>query len=156
MTWNYKEQSWKAWQTKIKILLYIYMKNIYVILGHKLKKNSTITKTLKERLDKAIEKYKKGDKIIVCGGNNAKVQHTEAYIMKKYLINKGNIPTFSILTENKSLSTEENIINLSKIISRENFKRFSIITSETHILKVKKIISHSNLYNKLFIKYISA
>ena len=32
------------------------MKNIYVILGHKLKKNSKITKTLKERLDKGIKK----------------------------------------------------------------------------------------------------
>lgn len=131
------------------------MKNIYVILGHKLKKNSTITKTLKERLDKAIEKYKKGDIIIVCGGNNANVQHTEAYVMKKYLINEGNIPTFSILTENKSLSTEENIINLSKIISGENFKRFSIITSESHIPKVKKMIKKNKLNDKYSIKYIS-
>ena len=131
------------------------MKNIYIILGHKLKKNSNISKTLKSRLDKGVEKYKKGDIIIVCGGNNAKVQHTEAYVMKKYLINEGNIPTFSILTENKSLSTEENIINLSKIISRENFKRFSIITSESHIPKVKKIIKKNKLNDKYSIKYIS-
>jgi len=140
---------------KIKNLLYIYMKNIYVILGHKLKKNSNISKTLKSRLDKGVEKYKKGDIIIVCGGNNAKVQHTEAYVMKKYLISEGNIPTFSILTENKSLSTEENIINLSKIISRENFKRFSIITSESHIPKVKKIIKKYKLNDKYSIKYIA-
>jgi len=140
---------------KIKNLLYIYMKNIYVILGHKLKKNSNISKTLKSRLDKGVEKYKKGDIIIVCGGNNAKVQHTEAYVMKKYLISEGNIPTFSILTENKSLSTEENIINLSKIISGENFKRFSIITSESHIPKVKKMIKKNKLNDKYSIKYIS-
>lgn len=131
------------------------MKNIYIILGHKLKKNSNISKTLKSRLDKGVEKYKKGDIIIVCGGNNAKVQHTEAYVMKKYLINEGNIPTFSILTENKSLSTEENIINLSKIISGENFKRFSIITSESHIPKVKKIIKKNKLNDKYSIKYIA-
>ena len=132
------------------------MKNIYVILGHKLKKNSKITKTLKERLDKAIKKYKKGDIVIVCGGNNAKVQHTEAYVMKKYLIKEGNIPTFSILTENKSLSTEENIINLSKIISGENFKKFSIITSDSHIPKVKKIIKKYKFNDKYNIKYISS
>lgn len=131
------------------------MKNIYVILGHKLKKNSNISNTLKARLDKGIEKYKKGDIIIVCGGNNAKVKHTEAYVMKKYLIKEGNIPTFSIITESKSLSTKENIINLSKIISRENFKTFSIITSETHIPKVKKNIKHSKLYDKYSIKYIT-
>ena len=130
------------------------MKNIYVILGHKLKKNSKITKTLKERLDKSIKIYKKGDIIIVCGGNNARVQHTEAYVMKKYLIKEGNIPTFSILTENKSLSTEENIINLSKIISGENFKKFSIITSDSHIPKVKKIIKKYKLNDKYNIKYI--
>jgi uncharacterized SAM-binding protein YcdF (DUF218 family) len=75
--------------------------------------------------------------------------------MKKYLISEGNIPTFSILTENKSLSTEENIINLSKIISRENFKRFSIITSESHIPKVKKIIKKYKLNDKYSIKYIA-
>ena len=132
------------------------MKNIYVILGHKLKKNSKITKTLKERLDKGIKKYKKDDIVIVCGGNNANVQHTEAYVMKKYLIKEGNIPTFSILTENKSLSTEENIINLSKIISGENFKKFSIITSDSHIPKVKKIIKKYKLNDKYNIKYISS
>tara|TARA_B100001142_G_scaffold311719_1_gene346397 strand:+ start:416 stop:814 length:399 start_codon:yes stop_codon:yes gene_type:complete len=130
------------------------MKNIYVILGHKLKRNSNISKILKSRLDKGIEKYKKGDIIIVSGGNNAKVHHTEAYVMKKYLINTGNIPSFSILTEGKSLSTEENIINLSKIISRENFKRFSIITSKTHIPKVKKMVKYSKLYHECLIKYI--
>ena len=132
------------------------MKNIYVILGNKLTKKTKITKVLKERLDKGIKKYKKNDKIIVCGGNIAKVKHTEAYVMKKYLINKGNIPAFSILTENKSLSTEENIKNLSKIISRENFKKFSIITSESHIPKVKKIIKKFKLNDNYNIKYISS
>ena len=130
------------------------MKNVFVILGNKLKKNSKISNILKSRLDKCIEKYKKKDIIIVCGGNTSNQKHTEAYVMKKYLI-KGNIPEKSILKESKSISTKENIKFLSTIISKEKFSKFSIISSKTHIPKVKNIINNFIFYYKYKIKYIS-
>ena len=67
---------------------------VYVIPGKKLNKQSKISLDLKKRLDFCIKKYKKGDFIIVSGGNIAKTTHTEAYMMKKYLIEEGNIPDF--------------------------------------------------------------
>ena len=49
--------------------------NIYIVLGNKLKENSKISTTLRKRLDKCIEKYKKKDLVIVSGGNIAKQKH---------------------------------------------------------------------------------
>lgn len=130
------------------------MKNVFVILGNKLKKNSKISNILKYRLDKGIEKYKKKDIIIVCGGNISNQKHTEAYVMKKYLI-KRNIPEKSILKESKSISTKENIKFLSTIILKEKISKFSIISSKTHIPIVKNIVNNLLFYDKYKINYIS-
>ena len=43
----------------------------YVILGFRLNKNNKIHPILKKRLDFFIKKYKKGDKVILSGGNNS-------------------------------------------------------------------------------------
>tara|TARA_B110001450_G_C17274143_1_gene340748 strand:+ start:86 stop:481 length:396 start_codon:yes stop_codon:yes gene_type:complete len=130
------------------------MKNVFVILGYKLKKNSKISNILKSRLDKGIEKYKKKDIIIVCGGNISNQKHTEAYAMKKYLI-KENIPEKYILKESKSISTKENIKFLSTILSKKKIYKFSIISSKTHIPIVKNIIENVIFYYNCEINYIS-
>ena len=129
------------------------MNNVFVILGNKLKKNSKISNILKSRLDKGIQKYKKDDIIIVCGGNTSNEKHTESYVMKKYLINKG-IPEKKILKESKSITTKENIFFLAKIIFKEKISEFSIISSKTHIPRVKKIVNNLTFYDKYEIKYI--
>jgi len=59
----------------------------YVILGYKLNKN--IHPILKKRLDTFIKLYKKGDKVILCGGKTSKNKHTENLgyrgMMEQYL-----------------------------------------------------------------------
>ena len=65
----------------------------YIVLGYRLKKNNKIHPILKKRLDLFIKLYKKGDKVILCGGNAAKTNHTEAYVMSKYIHTETNNPT---------------------------------------------------------------
>lgn len=130
--------------------------NFYIVLGKKLKKKSVMTTALKQRLDKCIDLYKKNDVIMVCGGNIAKEKHTEAYMMKKYLIDVGNIPRKSIISENKSISTIENIENAHKIISTMNIKEFSIISSKSHISRVRKIVHNLKLDMLYLISYVKA
>lgn len=131
------------------------MSTVFVILGNKLKQNSKMTNILKSRLDKGIEKYKKNDVIIVCGGNTANEMHTEAYVMKKYLVSVGNIPESSIIKESRSISTHENLIFLSNILFKKKIHTFSLITSKTHIPKVKKLVKKLKLNEDYIINYIS-
>ena len=128
---------------------------VFVILGNKLKNKSEITNILKSRLDKCIKIFKKNDIIIVCGGNTSNGNHTEAYVMKKYLINEGNIPEKSILKESKSISTKENLMFLSPILLKEKISTFTIISSKTHIPRVKNITKNIKFYDNCSIKYIS-
>ena len=67
------------------------MKNIYIILGHRLYENTKISFILKKRLSKCIEIAKKNDIILVAGGNPSKQDHTEAYMMKKYIMEHSQI-----------------------------------------------------------------
>lgn len=119
--------------------------NIVIILGEKLNRDGSISSILKHRLDKFINiQNKKNYKIIVSGGKvEKKALHTEAYAMKRYLMNIGNVPKEKIITENKAQNTVENALFSLKIISKyTNIKSITIITSKFHMKRVKHIFNH--------------
>ena len=122
------------------------MKNIYIVLGHYLYKNTKISNILKKRLNKCIEKATINDIIIVAGGNPAKQKHTEAYMMKKYIENI--LPNVKILTEAKSKTTIENIKYINPIINLFKCKKI-LITSKNHATRVKKILLDYDLNIKV-------
>jgi len=115
---------------------------IIIILGYKLLKNGQMSVILKQRLNKGIERYKKGDIFIVSGGKVQDTIHTESYMMKKYI--KNMLPQAVIITESQSKSTIENIQNIKPIINKYNLKKI-LITSKNHIGRVKKIVSDYKL-----------
>lgn len=114
----------------------------YVILGYKLNKNNKIHPILKKRLDFFIKKYKKGDKVILTGGNTNNNTHTQAYIMSKYIRKYIDIKKKEILIENKSLDTIQNILFTFKILKKKNIRKFTIISSIWHLNRIKKIINN--------------
>ena len=114
----------------------------YVIFGYKLNKNNKIHPILKKRLDLFISKYKKGDKVILSGGNTNKNTHTQAYIMSKYIRKYIDIKKKEILIENKSLDTIQNILFTFKILKKKNIRKFTIISSIWHLNRIKKIINN--------------
>lgn len=59
--------------------------------------------------------------------------------MKKYLLNKSNIPKDKFILENKSTDTITNIKNFKKILQKYNYSSLSIISSEWHLPRVKFI-----------------
>lgn len=124
---------------------------IILILGYKLLPSGNISIVLKRRLDVAIKYYKKGDIFLVSGGRNRNVFHTEAYEMKKYLLQR--IPNAKIISESHSISTLENIKFSKKILDSYKHK-IILISSKNHLTKIKKIIndSYSNLTWKLVFK----
>jgi len=111
----------------------------YVILGFRLNRNNKIHPILKKRLDFFIKKYKKGDKVILSGGNPKKNTHTEAFIMAKYIKKHLDIKKNHILLENRSLNTQENVFFILKILDKHNINNASLITSSWHLKRVKTL-----------------
>jgi len=114
---------------------------VIIVLGNKLLPSGNISKLLINRLENAIKNYKKNDIFLVSGGNTAKVKHTEAYMMKKYILER--LPNSNIITEAKSLSTKENIKNIKHILKKHNYN-ILLITSKSHLNKVKKLTHNLN------------
>lgn len=100
-----------------------------IVLGHKLTKKG-LSKTGKERLDKAAELHKIAKKIVVSG--------KEAEAMKKYLAGKG---IKEIILEKKSKDTWSNAINTRELVNEKKWKSVIVITSDYHMERVKKIFS---------------
>lgn len=111
---------------------------IILILGNKLLSSGKMSKILKKRLDSAMMYYKKDDIFLVSGGNIAKVYHTEAYVMKKYILSY--LPNAEIITEARSLSTKENIQYSKNILKDYNNCNVLLVTSSNHLKRVEELV----------------
>lgn len=124
--------------------------NTMIILGAKVNEDG-ISKTLKRRLDKAIEYYntnKNINNIIVSGGQGSDEVVTEALAMKNYLVKNG-VSEDKIIMEDKATTTLENIIFSKKIITDKNLKgKVLIVTSDYHLFRGQFIASILGIDNE--------
>ena len=123
--------------------------NTMIILGAKVNEDG-ISKTLKRRLDKAIEYYNtnKNINIIVSGGQGSDEVVTEALAMKNYLVKNG-VSKDKIIMEDKATTTLENIIFSKKIITNKNLKgKVLIVTSDYHLFRGQFIASILGIDNE--------
>ena len=124
--------------------------NTMIILGAKVNEDG-ISKTLKRRLDKAIEYYntnKNINNIIVSGGQGSDEVVTEALAMKNYLVKNG-VSKDKIIMEDKATTTLENIIFSKKIINDKNLKgKVLIVTSDYHLFRGQFIASILGIDNE--------
>ncbi|MGL5087201.1 MAG: ElyC/SanA/YdcF family protein [Clostridium sp.] len=100
-----------------------------------------VTTALAYRLDTAIEYNKENPnvKIIVSGGQGPGEDVTEAYAMKKYLI-EGGVDEALIISEDKSTSTYENFEFTKEILEKEYGKKdytIMVVTNNFHMLRAK-------------------
>ena len=124
---------------------------IIVVLGHK----HATGLIAHRRLNKAASlfKTKKYKYIIITGGHtNPKIYHSEAFLMKQYLIKNHMLPRDKIILENISQNTIENAKYIKKITDNFHRPNITVITSKFHKKRAKKIFN--NIYKKN-IKFIS-
>ena len=109
-----------------------------IILGSGLIGGDRVPKLLGNRIDKAIEVYRKSKnrpKLIPSGGQGSDETISEAEAMKRYLIDKG-IPEEDIILEDKSTSTYENLTNSKKIIDGlGGSRKVAIVSSNYHVYR---------------------
>ena len=96
-----------------------------IVLGCRVAKDGKPTKLLQGRVDRALEfaglqmkKTGKALRFVVSGGKGADEPVSEAEAMKNYLLSKG-VAEESILTEDRSTDTRENMIFSSEIIKND-------------------------------------
>ena len=116
--------------------------NYVIIHGAGLAGGEKLTKLLQNRVDKAIEIYEKCREkpyLIPSGGKGSDEKLSEAEAMKNYLLEKG-IPEKDILPEDRSATTEENLINSKAIIdSRPGKKKTALISSNYHVYRCMRL-----------------
>lgn len=97
-----------------------------------------VTDSLKRRLDKAVDCYQDnpGIRIIVSGGKGKGEEITEAEAMKLYLEGQG-VPKETILCENASTTTKENLLYSRELLNRNEI--VGIVTNNFHMYRSTEI-----------------
>ena len=123
----------------------------FVILGYELQ-NGEMTEELKGRCDAAAAAAKAfPDAILVCSGGatgrNNPDRHTEAGLMRDYLVSVCGIDASRIYIDERALNTAENAINTFDILRSQKLETMTIITSAYHQRRAQV------LYNALAAQY---
>jgi len=118
-----------------------------IILGAGLD-GTQLSKTLKQRLDQAIEyiNHNHEVRIVLSGGQGPGEAISEAEAMGEYLINNG-IEKERLIYEKKSTTTKENLQNSKDIIEKLGVSnpKIMIITSDYHMYRAKMIATKLNI-----------
>ena len=112
---------------------------------------------LKLRLDKALEYHEKNPDalIIVSGGQGYGEDVTEAFAMKRYLVQNG-VPEEIVVEEDKATSTSENM-KYSKEILENDFGytadniKIAFVTNNFHVFRSIKLAQLAGFYNTTYL-----
>jgi len=111
----------------------------YVIIhGAGLLHGDQLTKLLRDRVDKAIQVYRKDPtppKLIPSGGRGGDETISEAEAMRRYLLKQG-IPPEDILMEDASTTTLENLRFSKQILDGQEGRKYTaLVTSNYHVYR---------------------
>jgi len=119
-----------------------YTEDAVIVLGAGLRGDNEVSPHLAWRLISAVDYFKENPDalIIVCGGLGAGRVITEAEAMERFLVANG-IPLESIIREDKSTSTYENLAFAKEILTGyfpDGF-RAVLITSDFHVFRAVQV-----------------
>ena len=99
-----------------------------------------VSEVYKQRLNHAVTLYKNNtiDMIIVTGGKAKGNKNSDAYMAKQYLLEEG-VPEKSILLEEESVITQENLQNSRKIMQDNELKTALIISDPLHMKRAMRM-----------------
>ena len=122
----------------------------YVIIhGAGLLRGDQLSKLLRDRVDKAIQVYRKDPtppKLIPSGGKGGDETISEAEAMRRYLVQQG-IPESDILMEDRSATTLENLRFSKQILDgREGRKYTALVTSNYHVYRALRYCRRIGLH----------
>lgn len=103
-----------------------------LVLGAQVKKDGSLSKMLKERLDTGIAVYKEGltDRMIM-SGDHGREEYDEVNAMKNYAIEQG-VPSECIFMDHAGFSTYESMYRAGEIFEARNI---IIVTQKYHMYR---------------------
>ena len=112
---------------------------LIVVLGSRLR-NDAISQDYARRLRKARELYEQGAsrRILILGGKTGNSRHSEADQGRRFLSAQG-VPEHSILIEDTSLHTLENLRHARAILNNPSTSPFVMITSRYHLARSQSL-----------------
>ena len=130
----------------------------FAVLGERLGRGNHVPEILRRRLDVCLRKWRRGDRVIVCGSNvcGAACTHSEAFMMRKYLMEQGNVPRDAIVLENRSKDTRGNIRHLARLCQRLRVRSLAIISSRWHLPRVRRIVGRSKLPKVCAVRFLAS
>jgi len=93
-----------------------------------------VSQVYKQRLNHAIKLYNDNsiEKIIVTGGKGEGNNFSDAFMAKTYLVSQ-SIPEETVLLEEQSTITQENLQNSKKIMDEEGYKTALVVSDPLHM-----------------------
>jgi len=113
--------------------------DVIVILGAGTRANGVVSPAYARRINHAVTLYEKGlaPYLICTGGYGSRFRtKTEAQACAEYLQAVG-VPSTAIILEAVSRSTEENAIEVAKIMAAASFKTAILVSDDFHLLRAQ-------------------
>lgn len=116
-----------------------------VVLGAQVMPDGTPSVQLQGRLDLAFSAWEKQNcPIVVCGAQGNNEPAPEGMIMKEYLLTLG-VPEESILVDDSSFNTRQNIRQASALLENTGAKVVLIVTSDYHLPRAMALAQDEGL-----------
>ena len=111
-----------------------------IVLGAKVNPDKRPSNTLMYRLDAAYDTYLsiRPKAVIVTSGRGADEPEAEAFVMKRYLVDKG-VPASVVHEDASSKNTIENLRNAKSIMDRVHLSSAVLLTTDYHTARALTI-----------------
>lgn len=117
-----------------------------IVLGARVWPGGRMSNSLLYRCESALEAWKSGvaENIIVCGGQGDDEPATEASVMKAYFLENG-VPEESVIAEDVSENTIQNLRNAKKIMDERGWKSAAVTTNSYHVQRALWIANDAGI-----------
>ena len=116
-----------------------------IVLGAQVKPDGEPSLQLQWRLDAAAKAWQERNSlVVVCGAQGSNEPAPEAHVMRAELIRQG-VPEESILMDDKSFNTRQNITNAVRLMAGRDVDRVLIVTSDYHLPRAMAIAEDAGL-----------
>lgn len=124
--------------------------NVIIVLGAGIK-DEQVSDVLRQRLDTAFAEWKKNPEavVVVSGGQGRGENIPEALAMQRYLAGRG-IPESCILIEDKSSSTEENLVFSRSLLAEHGYSadaEIAVVTNAFHCYRAGQYAAKAGFSN---------
>jgi vancomycin permeability regulator SanA len=118
--------------------------DVAVVLGNAIQKNGMPAPILRERLDKAIELYDKGDFPLIIVSGATRLGGDEPAAMCNYLV-EHQVPIGAIVQDRGGANTDDTSEDVERIAKERDLHSVMIVTDYYHITRTKLALHHAGV-----------